>query len=301
MLACEKNNFTCLSCKANDGEVVRRNCRDLWCGIPGQWDYAKCAKCGLVQQFPLPDDTASFYAEYPVHRKLSPVLDAVRRVVNRDVYYRPLDGKAEKTANLSGCDFGCGDGNFLHDIARITGGGACGFEFDPVNAKAVEEHRGALVFSAMKDLAHHAKTRGGFDFITMHNTFEHLNHPQETLCELAKMLKEDGEIYIAVPLFDCFEHKVFRQSWSGYDAPRHIFYPQLSHIKTMAESSGLCLHSHRKARFAPSLAGTMSIALSGKLRAPLFNLLMPMAWGLSFIISGSLLTARLKKPPVSVR
>lgn len=290
----ETRAFSCLICGGETYADHLRNQRDLWCDIPVTVDYARCLECGLVQQHPAPHDAAPFYENFPVHAETSELYGRIRAAVNKGVYYRAPE-RADSSA-VYGCDFGCGDGNFLSVINKQAGVECCGFEFSPAHAQKVAQQRGVAVYSDRDALSGKAADCGGFHFITLHNVFEHLCNPAETLQFLAGLLREGGGVYIASPLLSSFEARVFGRKWSGIEAPRHIFFPEKSHYPRLAQQCGLRLQWQRRARFAPSLAGSFSIALTGRLRAGVFNLMMPLSWALSFVLPGIILAVWLENP-----
>lgn len=289
----DKANFSCLACAGETFAEHSRGCRDLWCDAAAVVDYARCKTCGLVQQHPPPDDISPFYEGYPIHEDKPRWYGIIRAAVNKDVYYRAPNIAGRRA---QGCDYGCGDGNFLSTTTEQANVECCGFEYSAEHARRLSEKLGAPVYSDMNALAEKARACGGFDFVSMHNVLEHLPDPTGTLRELAAMLRPGGEVYAATPSLQSLEARIFGSKFSGIDAPRHICYPEKEHYIRMAEQCGLRLRRCRRARFAPSLAGSLSIALTGRLRGGFFNLMMPGAWALSFVLPGALLAAWMEKP-----
>ena len=258
--------FSCLSCGGNVGNNYMRGCRDLWCDAAAIVDYVRCGECGLVQQYPVPEDVRAFYENYPIHSEKPQWYERIREAVNSDICWSPQ----QSDAPLYGCDFGCGDGSFIAVISRAANVECCGYEYDTDNAQRTAKRRGVPVYSDMGALADKAREVGGFHFITMHNVVEHLPAPCATLCALAALLRPGGEIYAVAPFISSFESRLFGGKWSGLDAPRHICFPEKAHYLKWAAQCGLQLRQFQRARFAPTLAGSLSIALTGRLRGGVF-------------------------------
>ena len=285
--------FSCLICGGRDYSVYSRNQRDLWCNVPITVDYARCKECGLVQQNPAPEDVSPFYEGYPVHKERSGLYSRIRTMLNKDVLYRQPGGN---TAAHYGCDYGCGDGNFLSVITGQANVKCCGYEIFVKQAQQVAEQYGVTVYTKIDEVAEKARECGGFHFISMHHVLEHVQNPLEVIGELSGMLRSGGVIHACTPSLTCLESRIFGEKWHGIDAPRHIFYPEKEHYRRLAEKCGLRLRHARRARLPMTLAASLSIALTGRLRGPLFNLFMPASWALSAILPGSLIVAQMEKP-----
>lgn len=76
-----------------------------------------------------------------------------------------------------------------------------------------------------------------FDTVTSFEVLEHLHNPLFHLCELVRVLKYGGQIYISVPDGDCFKSKV--QRFLGKTMKYHINEPLMKTFTIMATLSGL--------------------------------------------------------------
>jgi SAM-dependent methyltransferase len=76
---------------------------------------------------------------------------------------------------------------------------------------------------------------GQFDVITMWHVFEHLEHPEEVLRQLADHLTPTGAMVISVPNEGSWQRRVFRRSWFHLDPPRHLIHFD---VATLAEVLG---------------------------------------------------------------
>jgi len=81
-------------------------------------------------------------------------------------------------------------------------------------------------------------SEGFFDLITGWWSLEHINNPNETLQQFSTLLKEKGYCIIAVPNFNSFNARFFKDNWFHLDAPRHLWIYTPSTIKKMLEKNG---------------------------------------------------------------
>jgi hypothetical protein len=117
-------------------------------------------------------------------------------------------------------DYGCGDGKFIEDAARLTSRLTFwGYELAAKPDKRVS-HGGRVTI-----------IRGGFDdlmrelppcdLITMNHVIEHLPDPHAVLMALYHRMNDGAVIEGQTPAADSFERYVFGNGWSGFHAPRH--------------------------------------------------------------------------------
>ena len=118
-------------------------------------------------------------------------------------------------------DFGCGDGGYLWR-AKKRRLDCVGYEPESGQATAVEKRHGIPVYSDMQKLK--AAVGEGFDYITLHFVFEHLDKPSDTMRQLADMLKPGGVIYMTVPALNSWEATFFGRRWSGLDPPDTLHF-----------------------------------------------------------------------------
>ena len=282
------DDFSCLVCGGKRYVVYLLKCQDLYLGSPFIVDYVTCADCALVQQHPLPHDIAALYEVYPVHEKKSALFELLRGMIFFQVYFRSSTASSGQRL----LDFGCGDGGYLWR-AKKRRLDCVGYEPESGQATAVEKRHGIPVYSDMQKLK--AAVGEGFDYITLHFVFEHLDKPSDTMRQLADMLKPGGVIYMTVPALNSWEATFFGRRWSGLDPPRHIAFHNPPHLKRLAGQCGLRLQRYKRIHFANSLAGSLSNVAAGKFVHPLFYLLMPISWAAAFIAPGGNYAAWLEK------
>lgn len=285
--------FECMVCQSHDADVVYKDCKDYYLGVPHRVDYHKCRSCGLVQQSPLPGDTAAFYLEYPIHTKKSRWSTILRRALMDGSYYPAT--RTEVTRKL--LDIGCGDGWFL-ESCKDKNYDLQGFELDSVHASNVSRLIGVPVTSDLDGLKQ--EQAKSFDIVTMNFVVEHLTDLGKIFNDVHALLKPSGEFYFSVPNLDSYEARIFGRKWHGLDPPRHICFPSESIVRLLAGRHGFEVHQSRNLPFPPGFAGSVPVTLTGKFRYPLFLLAMPIALALNYLHPESARSYSLRKVTIDI-
>lgn len=246
----------CDLCGRDDTQFLFR-ARDMWscCNTcdATYYDFVQCRHCKLVYLNPrVPEEhIAAFYkTDYVAHSgkvrepvPLSPRgLWAARWRLAR---FRTWQGMAEPSRLRRMClpivwhsrrlrydplrfpgegrrilDVGCGIGNYLAD-KRMLGWEACGIE-SAETAAAICRTRGLDVQQGT--LGDCRFPPDSFDAVTLLQVLEHVPSPRQLLCQIRKLLKDDGILYLTVPNVRSIPATCFKQYWIGAaDAPRHYY------------------------------------------------------------------------------
>ena len=63
-----------------------------------------------------------------------------------------------------------------------------------------------------------------FDVVTLWHVLEHLPNLKNTLQKIEQLVKKDGHLIIAVPNFNSFDAKYYKEFWAAFDMPRHLWH-----------------------------------------------------------------------------
>ena len=63
-----------------------------------------------------------------------------------------------------------------------------------------------------------------FGIISLWHVLEHLPDPNDEFKKIRAMLSDSGTIFIAVPNFNSYDAKYYKEFWAGYDVPRHLWH-----------------------------------------------------------------------------
>ena len=117
-------------------------------------------------------------------------------------------------------DFGCGNGDFLVHLARrLPEREYYGYELGPTNE--VLSLAGGAVTVVRGEVSALLERLPPCAVISLHHVVEHLPDPVAVLSQLAERLLPGGFIEGQTPAAGSLEHRVFKDRWSGYHAPRH--------------------------------------------------------------------------------
>ena len=136
------------------------------------------------------------------------------------------------TSNKTLLDIGAGTGSFL-ESAKYNGWETFGIE---PNKKARDlAINKSLDLKANIDLLE----KKSFQVITLWHVLEHLPNLDLQINKIVSLLNEDGALILAVPNFQSYDAKYYREYWAAYDVPRHLsHFSQLS-IKKLFTQNGM--------------------------------------------------------------
>ncbi|MEM5539441.1 class I SAM-dependent methyltransferase [Olleya sp. AS48] len=142
-------------------------------------------------------------------------------------------------------DYGCGTGDFLK-TALNNGWHVSGIEPNK-EARSIANHKtknAVLDLSQIKTL----KTQS-FDVITLWHVLEHIPNLEEQITLLKTLLKPNGVLIIAVPNYNSYDAKHYKQFWAAYDVPRHLWHFNQTSISNLFKTVNLKVHSTKPMLF----------------------------------------------------
>ena len=196
--------------------------------------YSECADCGSLFQEPMPSlrQLAAFYPPDYHSMTHAGLLSSIRN--------RLRIARLRKLAPKEGAilDYGCGDGAFLVEAARVFSGRPLwGYEIaDRPEKKVLADGAVTIVKGALTDLLAQLPQCG---LITLNHVIEHLPDPEATVRALVDKLGVGGVFEGQTPAADSLERSVFGTRWSGYHAPRHTVVFSRAGLRRFLERCGL--------------------------------------------------------------
>ncbi len=205
------------------------------------FNVVRCNSCGLAYTNPRPSiqEIERFYGRHYYGKnnaRFKGLFELLVRLFRRQRTQRLLNLKK------SGCilDIGCGRGQMLHEFQK-RGWQTFGTELAESKAQAAREEFGLNVLAAPIETCNFEGNF--FDVVTLWHVLEHLPYPRETLQEINRILKEDGLLVVAVPHFDSFEARIFKEKWFHLDVPRHYYHFSLQTLTQMLAVAGFKVKS----------------------------------------------------------
>ncbi len=129
-------------------------------------------------------------------------------------------------------DVGAGTGDFLNE-AKSNGWDIEGVEPNH-NAREKALNKGISLKDRMEALA---GTK--YDVITLWHVLEHLPDLENQILKLVWHLEEEGTLIIAVPNFNSYDAKHYKEFWAAYDVPRHLWHFSKTAIEKLFVKHGL--------------------------------------------------------------
>jgi len=189
--------------------------------IGDEFTIERCRSCGVAFTRPPPavEQLGKYYpSEYyggGTGRFPGPI-EALQRTL-----YRRRATAVEKTLGRKGrvLDIGCGPGFLLREF-RKRGWEVQGTEFSDHSAAHARKVLGLDV--SVGDIRELKLGTASFDAVVMWHVLEHTAQPEETLAEVARLLRPGGVFLCAVPNFGSAEARFARDKWFHLDVPRHL-------------------------------------------------------------------------------
>lgn len=187
-----------------------------------EFEYFECANCHCLQISEVPDNLGYYYGdEY---------FSMIGQGDSEAIFEKPV------TDSTKILDVGCGIGVWLYEMAEQGHDNLYGC--DPFLDKDVDY--GDRVHIKKADITE-LDGEGSFDVIRMWNSFEHVTNPAEVLEKAMHLLKNDGYIWMAIPIYPNIAFDMFETHWYQLDAPRHIFLYSIKSIKFLADKCRLSI------------------------------------------------------------
>ena len=186
------------------------------------YDVNVCETCMIGFTFPIPSqqDLYGFYLpgayRLDTGKRFSPIFEYL-------IYLFRLLRKREiqkYVKNGSILDIGCGRGLFLH-LMRKHGWEVAGVEFDEESALKVSNAYGIKVIPSQSLSKLPDKS---FDVITLFHVLEHTIHPQMTINECKRLLKDGGLLVVEVPNLYSLQASIGKKAWFHLDLPHHFYH-----------------------------------------------------------------------------
>jgi 2-polyprenyl-3-methyl-5-hydroxy-6-metoxy-1,4-benzoquinol methylase len=202
----------------------------------------RCNTCQLLITSPRPENTqlGKYYLsnKYTSHiKKGKSALDQAYLLARTFTLKWKLSIVKKYVAKTNGTllDFGCGVGEFIK-VAKVKGWESVGVEPSQAarqNADTLISHD---ILPSLKDLQHQQKK---FDAITAWHVLEHVDELSETVEILRSMLNAHGIIFIAVPNYNSWDARHYKEYWAAYDVPRHLWHFNVNSMTQLLKSHTL--------------------------------------------------------------
>lgn len=204
------------------------------------FSIVECASCRFRFTNPRPeaDILGNYYKseDYVSHSNSSKgLINFLYQKVRRHTLKRKLKLVSRYSSPGSLLDIGCGTGEFLNTCKRGN--------WKTLGIEPGDEAREMGIKNYGLDVKKESGIKNledsSFDVITMWHVLEHVPLLQERVKELKRLLKAGGALFIAVPNCASKDALHYKEFWSAYDLPRHLYHFRPQDIRRLFEMNGM--------------------------------------------------------------
>jgi 2-polyprenyl-3-methyl-5-hydroxy-6-metoxy-1,4-benzoquinol methylase len=233
--------------------------REMMYGLRDEFQYFQCNSCGCLQIRDFLADMDKYYPnnyysfnkyegkkfngflgkikqfKYSLLISGSSTIKKIMGFLSGQTHYFIFKGlEINKSSRI--LDVGCGNGkSFLYPLAEI--GFKNLFGCDPYLESSLRYDNGLKI-----DNSTVFQTKGTWDFISYHHSFEHISDPLDHLKKVFELLKPNGVCAIRIPTTSSFAWEHYGVNWVQLDAPRHFFLHSRKSMEILAKESKLELY-----------------------------------------------------------
>jgi len=258
-------NINCPLCNSNRSTIYIKNAKELYNDMDEYFNVERCEDCGHYFTNPRPTmdtieyfypDSAGYYQpnkykeksgwSYEVYKKILNIFYGYNLNTNsNDIIARIIYLLKKRTIEVSHIpkyiengkllDIGCSYGNYLKKMETL-GWEVYGTE---INEKAVEYANEKLKLDVDNIFFEENQyVDSFFDIVNMNMVVEHIYEPNNTIKEVARILKNNGQLMLSVPDISGFESTFYKQYAYGLQVPEHLQHFTPRTITILLEQNG---------------------------------------------------------------
>ncbi|SDS37919.1 class I SAM-dependent methyltransferase [Gramella sp. MAR_2010_147] len=200
---------------------------------------------GILKTFPVPENLSKYYEseDYISH---SDSKENLQEKVYHLVKSYMLSKKAKwikKYINKGHIlDYGAGTGEFLNKMNTL-GWNVEGIE-PSTSARNLGISKGLKIHSELLELENDS-----YDVISLWHVLEHIPDFETKLSKFKDLLDDNGFLIIAVPNYNSYDAKYYKEHWAAWDVPRHLWHFSRMGISKKLSEHGFKLMSEKPLKF----------------------------------------------------
>lgn len=137
-----------------------------------------------------------------------------------------------KNENIRLLDIGAGTADFILACKKIKKWNVDGIEPNE-KARKLAMLKGINLFENYDSFEENS-----FDVVTLWHVLEHIPDLEKQINLINLLLKENGILIIAVPNFNSWDAKHYKNFWAAYDVPRHLWHFSKTSIQKIFTAKG---------------------------------------------------------------
>ena len=145
--------------------------------------------------------------------------------------YKLKNLKNHINKNKTVLDYGSGDGRFAEYLNQLH---IKTMTYDPLVNKLDEPEPYS-----------YQTAENQIDTLMMWHVLEHIPDLDSSIKAIYNSIKNKGSLVIAVPNIDSFDSKHYKESWAGFDVPRHLYHFNHESLIKFIEKQGF-IYNYRK-------------------------------------------------------
>ena len=218
--------------------------------VKGEFSFVSCTRCesAWLDPLPEPDQLSSFYPKiYGLGKEVDKqsAITSLMSSLELALWFGPvykrnariLSARCDTKSEL--LEVGCGSGYQAASFKR-RGFDVTGVDFAEGTGDWMMTKHGVQGYSC--DVAAIPEVLAGreFDAVTASHVIEHMLDPRDFVRTLMGRLRSGGQVFLAMPLVDSFQARVFGKHWGAFrEAPRHVNMPSKRGLSLLFEEAGL--------------------------------------------------------------
>ena len=227
------SSISCLVCNLKNQKLLFSNIKDLEYETYKPVNYLECQTCGLVSQYPLPDESSmkDFYPyDYRNYLQVKNNLFSKLKSIQFKTLAKNLSSTTYQGSKI--LEIGFGNGQLLLALEELGYKNLYGTDFTDRVFSSLRNH--GIKFEVSND-EEKIPFNEKFDLIIMNNVIEHFISPDKVLANCRDSLSSTGKVILITPNSNALEFLFFRKYWAGFHAPRHTFIFNPGNMKMLGD------------------------------------------------------------------
>lgn len=147
-------------------------------------------------------------------------------------------GPGTARGSVKALDVGCGRPTFLRALGDATGWETTGLDTSDAGWAGDEPDTWSGLDLRVGEVEEACLPDGSFDLITLWHVLEHISDPLPFLERLGELAQPGSALVVEVPDHASWPRRLQKESWIGYDTPRHAVAYEPQTLSRMLEKAG---------------------------------------------------------------
>lgn len=206
------------------------------------FEISKCTNCSFIYTNPRPDteNIGKYYDsdQYVSHsNKSNNITNTIYKIARRFTLSQKLKIINNITDDKTILDYGCGTGYFLNKC-KTNSWNINGYEPNESARQQAILNTSSNIISNIREI----EKLKDISLITLWHVLEHIPDLDHTFSTLKSTLSKKGKFLIAVPNYESYDAKHYKEYWAAYDVPRHLYHFSMNTMEQFLRNHGLKIY-----------------------------------------------------------